>query len=742
MRSILITIFTLFLMVTTVGGQAMWEIMDEGIGSSRCFDFINKDTGWVAGDDGIVKTMDGGESWFQIINEKLEFNKIDCITEENAWAVIDWDCVGWTMDGGLTWQKRRFQDYEIDIAPVNDSIAYAFGAQYRSGSGIFKTTDRGGFWQDITPSDYDGAGLQVGCFLNADTGFVVGVLPKEVRNGSNIFRTFDGGITWVKYEFPEFSSIRNLKIRNDSTLYFMAVRRYPDEEYSTDDVCEADYSLSNLTTLYSSEQRLHHCDYLDNGDIVITTLGGDILKSNDDGLSWYETDGNPPGPIIYQTKYIDEVGYIFGGGSRMGNFIMKSIDHGNSWENIKVTLPIFDVCFVNSNKGFLVCGDPMGHGSWGMVYMTEDAGLSWGEIFSTNNNIFLFRCHFLNESKGYLVGMPNGGISGSLISYGTTDGGLSWHEDNTMPIYDISSVKDSLIWALVNYPPQRLYQTSDTGATWNKIYSISSEQCFTDEYGNLISIFFNDSTSGFGVGNNGLIIKFSLPETIECISSETSLPLNKVFFSNRDRGWISGGYMNEDGFSPIFLRTEDGGESWREVEGLNYLINDFYFETDFRGWAVGEDADEKGVILETSDGGLSWEIAIDSLSGGLNALHMQEGTGWAVGDNRLILKSEYNSTTAIGRNDIAEAWNEDLLSNYPNPFQSKTTINYQLQSTTDVELNIYDLSGRKVASLMNESQPEGKHELEWNAGDMQPGVYICELKTNMGKQVIKMILTE
>ena len=86
--------------------------------------------------------------------------------------------------------------------------------------------------------------------------------------------------------------------------------------------------------------------------------------------------------------------------------------------------------------------------------------------------------------------------------------------------------------------------------------------------------------------------------------------------------------------------------------------------------------------------------------------------------------------------------NNTLLQNYPNPFQSVTMISYLLPITGDLELSIYDLSGRKLTTLLNETQLEGQHEIEWNASGVQPGIYFAELSTAQGKQVIKMILIE
>ena len=149
--------------------------------------------------------------------------------------------------------------------------------------------------------------------------------------------------------------------------------------------------------------------------------------------------------------------------------------------------------------------------------------------------------------------------------------------------------------------------------------------------------------------------------------------------------------------------------------------------------------DEKtGAILETFNGGLAWEVVYDAPAR-LNALHIADGVGWAVGDDGLILKCDSIATGMKGDNKINSV-NEPLLQNYPNPFQSTTIITYQLPAISNVELSVYDISGRKVSTLVNERQFADRYEVEWNAEGMEAGIYFCELKTEMGRQVMKMVL--
>jgi len=95
-----------------------------------------------------------------------------------------------------------------------------------------------------------------------------------------------------------------------------------------------------------------------------------------------------------------------------------------------------------------------------------------------------------------------------------------------------------------------------------------------------------------------------------------------------------------------------------------------------------------------------------------------------------IRKSEYPSNSF------------SLFQNYPNPFHSSTIIRYQLSAFSNVELSVYDLIGRKITTLVSETQQSGNHEVEWNAGGFQPGIYICELRTGQVRQVMKMILID
>jgi hypothetical protein len=83
-----------------------------------------------------------------------------------------------------------------------------------------------------------------------------------------------------------------------------------------------------------------------------------------------------------------------------------------------------------------------------------------------------------------------------------------------------------------------------------------------------------------------------------------------------------------------------------------------------------------------------------------------------------------------------------MISSYPNPMAQTTTVKYRTIEDANVTINIYDINGRKVATLINEKQDAGTYELKWDAANATNGVYFATLATNNKNiQTIKIILT-
>jgi hypothetical protein len=81
-----------------------------------------------------------------------------------------------------------------------------------------------------------------------------------------------------------------------------------------------------------------------------------------------------------------------------------------------------------------------------------------------------------------------------------------------------------------------------------------------------------------------------------------------------------------------------------------------------------------------------------------------------------------------------------LLGNYPNPFNPKTEIRYQVAGVSDVKITVYDLLGREVAVLVNEKKQPGSYEVQFDASKLASGVYIYRLQAGSFVQTKKLLL--
>jgi hypothetical protein len=97
--------------------------------------------------------------------------------------------------------------------------------------------------------------------------------------------------------------------------------------------------------------------------------------------------------------------------------------------------------------------------------------------------------------------------------------------------------------------------------------------------------------------------------------------------------------------------------------------------------------------------------------------------------------SEYNQQAVI----------PVLKSNFPNPFNSSTTISFLLPKDTSCFLDVYNIRGQKVRSLINEPRFAGNHSVVWNGLDdsgkpVSSGLYFYRLTTPNSSQINKMLL--
>jgi hypothetical protein len=253
----------------------------------------------------------------------------------------------------------------------------------------------------------------------------------------------------------------------------------------------------------------------------------------------------------------------------------------------------------------------------------------------------------------------------------------------------------------------------------------------------LYSVYFIDSNTGWAVGSYGTILK-ATDGGENWISQISGTSHRSVYFIDSNTGWIVG-----DGGT--ILKTTDGGNNWiSQISGNASILYSVYLIDSNTGWAVGD----QGTIIKTTNGGNNWHSQSSGTSTAywLNSVYFTDpNTGWIVGSYGTILKTT-DSGGPMFLPDENEVLNEfSLFQNYPNPFNPSTTIRYQITKTEFVTLKVYDILGRDVATLVNEEEPAGSYEVQFNSHsgegrNLTSGIYFYQIKAGEYSETKKMIL--
>lgn len=96
--------------------------------------------------------------------------------------------------------------------------------------------------------------------------------------------------------------------------------------------------------------------------------------------------------------------------------------------------------------------------------------------------------------------------------------------------------------------------------------------------------------------------------------------------------------------------------------------------------------------------------------------------------------------TNIGIDNKSENINFNLSQNTPNPFNYKTKISFNIPENNRVEINIYNIMGQKIKTLVNNKYTKGEHSLEFDGSKLKSGVYFYSLSVGNKKITKKMLL--
>jgi hypothetical protein len=124
-----------------------------------------------------------------------------------------------------------------------------------------------------------------------------------------------------------------------------------------------------------------------------------------------------------------------------------------------------------------------------------------------------------------------------------------------------------------------------------------------------------------------------------------------------------------------------------------------------------------------------------NLNQGSNSIQMELYWGWMYLDYLAV------PSTITVIEDIKEMPSSySLNQNYPNPFNPSTTISYSIPRSEFVKLNIYDILGRKVVTLVDKEQVAGNYSIAFDASNLASGVYVYTIEAGTFRNERKMVL--
>ncbi len=446
--------------IKTNNGGETWIAVDTSITDLlEDIYFINSQVGFACSTNGkILKTINQGATWavvestatiymkrFLFLNDQLGFALGDVLKKTtdggNTWAVISLpgggnDIVSWnnkliissgfgniysSSDVGVTWQRIT--------APNTTGTFYTLAVDLNnrlvlSDKGRLYVTTNGTTWNYFLDGIYRSDLIGIS-FSDANRGVVIG----DGNYSSVLYRTADGGMTWIK-ELLEFSLYNKFKtVSLNSNGVGMTAGELNTPVWNTTNYGD---TWNPGPTNIPAVGNFTSCFMKSNRDFFLGTYN---MVNAAGLLSWKTVGGWSQNRTmlsqINQISFSDDNHGVIGGYSGR---IFKTVDGGVTWTSIGLpgselaggAVTIKHLQMVNEN---LIYADN---------YRSIDGGLSWELTHFLDAGIF--NQHFFNSQLGY-------GINSVKIVYKTLDGGLTWLPVNSVPL-SISEFEFNAIYFL------------------------------------------------------------------------------------------------------------------------------------------------------------------------------------------------------------------------------------------------------------------------------------------------------
>ena len=741
---------------------------------------------------GIYKSTDNGENWIKIQNVPINpfnsnFNYVSriVVSPTTGSVFIASNAIGVyrSQDGGTTFSlvKGKINDHfwaDVVVASNGTVTTYLSKATFpfitqTDTPGIFKSTNDGNTWTNITPTSYP------------TTSYTRAYLASAPSNPDILYVLTDNG---VKSSGRDVVSFHKIVVSTGASENRSS--HIPD--FSGEGLSSSAQGVFDVQGTYNMMVAVSPED----PNLVI--IGGTNLFRSFDGFATTPTNrkntwiaGYHPTQFLYPNQHPDQHSFAFdpvninafwsgndGGLAYTGDITDTNYVDVFPWTDknsgYNVT-QFYTVAIYDSSGDNRVMGGAQDNGTPYFTFNGTTTSLS-SDVSSGDGGYTYFTRNFT------LTGSQKGRVN--RLRY-TTNKMPDWN--NKWSVITPSGATGQLF---VNpYVPD----PNDE----NYLYYLSGTQLWRNNSVSTIPNFQNKTTIGWSqlTNNNApssynytaiAISKTNISNVLYFAASSTGNGTPKLYKLNNAKtstvaatnissalisaGVVAGSYISSIAINPdnsneimvivsnyavpsIFY-SSDGGGKFVNIEGN--LANDSW------GGTVGPSVRYAGILPDpsgtvylvgTSTGLYSttdvnttspiWRIEGDKIIGNVivDYISLRKVDKYvAIGTHgRGIFTGTYTGLTAVN-NENQLPTNYTLSQNYPNPFNPSTNINFSLPQTGKVVITLFDALGRKVKDIVNREFSVGNHSVNFNAVNLTSGVYFYRLQSDNFVQTKKMIL--
>ena len=471
--------------------------------------------------------------------------------------------------------------------------------------------------------------------------------------------------------------------------------------------------------------------------------------------------------------------YIFAGTKGAGAWL--TTDYGSRWQQIRSWIAVNGNinCFYFLTSNHIYGIDVLEADDFSMSLST-DLGSTWSRVlangFQRQDDISCFAqigTNLFAGSKGegiYLL------TSASTTNWTRINSGLTNSTVNALAVLGTNVFAGTQGGVFLSTDNGTSWRGVNNGLTNRTVYSLvlSGTDLLAGTRGGIFRLSYND-TSWTKV-NNGLTYTIVNSLVVKGPNIYAGTNSGGVFVSNNNgANWtkVNDGMPNTIVQSllawgtDLYAGTSDGGVWKRPLSDIIALVPQFYSSgMPFGNVKVGQSKDTTISILNGGSDTLKISTIVSSnavFSARRTMMNIPPGQslldtlrfapvviGGASGTLLFYSNAASSPDTvkvsgiAIPATDVEQSTGLPkvfaLSQNYPNPFNPSTTLSFSLPSRSFVTLNIFDLLGREVASIVSEELPAGTYSRQWNAAKMSSGIYFYRLQAGSFTQTKRLVL--